>query len=99
MLWASEMNLVDIDGRILYSFLWADPADDESDLANARSKIAGMFVESETREFCQHNEVSFIVRSHQVPSTLRGVMACQNGLCSQGLTDDSEPRQFYSDNK
>mmetsp|Transcript_8203 Transcript_8203/g.20650 ORF Transcript_8203/g.20650 Transcript_8203/m.20650 type:complete len:892 (+) Transcript_8203:70-2745(+) len=75
-----NVSSADTDGRILYSFLWADPAGKE-DVSESRSKLAGMFVEDETREFCRCNQVSFIVRSHQVPKTLRGVMASHSGLC------------------
>jgi len=71
---------LDYDGHVLYNFLWADPAESLEEQTATRSR-AIKFLEADTREFCEHNRVEFVVRSHEVPRNLRGVMASHSGLC------------------
>uniref|UniRef100_A0A7S4T615 EF-hand domain-containing protein n=1 Tax=Alexandrium monilatum TaxID=311494 RepID=A0A7S4T615_9DINO len=70
----------DRDGSVLFNLLWADPADSTDEQAACRSR-ARKFVEADTSAFCERNGVSCIVRSHEVPKNLRGIMACHSGLC------------------
>jgi len=71
---------LDHDGHILYNLLWADPADSAAEKAAASSR-ANKYTEEDTQEFCDRNQLACIVRSHEVPKNLRGVMACHSGLC------------------
>ncbi|CAL1130707.1 unnamed protein product [Cladocopium goreaui] len=74
-------------GQLLYNFMWADPAEtQEAGIAGHREKNssnsrAGKFLESDSREFCERNGITLLVRSHEVPRTLRGIMANHSGLC------------------
>ncbi|CAJ1400426.1 unnamed protein product [Effrenium voratum] len=70
----------DQGGQLLYGFLWADPASSEEEKKSSNSR-AGKFVESETRAFCERNNLALLVRSHEVPRTLRGVEQHHGGLC------------------
>jgi len=70
----------DIDGRLLYNLLWADPADSEEEKKSASSR-ASKFVEKDTRAFCEANGLEFIVRSHEVPRNMRGAYSQHGGKC------------------
>lgn len=70
----------DVDGRLLYGLLWADPAESEEEKANSGSRAA-KFVEADTQAFCERNEIALIVRSHEVPRSLRGAWSSHSGRC------------------
>jgi len=70
----------DLGGHILFNLVWADPADSQQSKHKVSQVGRGnRFVEAETNEFCKHNGVAFVVRSHEVPRSLRGAAATHNG--------------------
>jgi len=78
----TEFHPQDIDGQILFNLLWSDPAMTlEQKQADNPLGRGNKFIESETRAFCQINNLSFFVRSHEVPRTLRGVEAFHSNMC------------------
>lgn len=70
----------DHDAQLLHHFLWADPASSEADRVRSSAR-AGKFVEADTKAFCAHNGLALLVRSHEVPRTLRGACFCHSGMC------------------
>lgn len=75
-----KLPVSDQGGQLLYNFMWADPAETQEEKNSSNSR-AGKFLESDSREFCERNGITLLVRSHEVPRTLRGIMANHSGLC------------------
>jgi len=71
----------DFDSQVLFNLLWADPVDGAEHKELGHSGRGNKFVEQETIDFCQANQLSFLVRSHEVPKNLRGVVSDHNQLC------------------
>lgn len=70
----------DVRSHLLFNLLWADPTD------SADGKLSGghrgnRYTQSETQAFCDVNKVAFVVRSHEVPKSLRGAVASHGGKC------------------
>jgi diadenosine tetraphosphatase ApaH/serine/threonine PP2A family protein phosphatase len=71
----------DAEVRLLFHLLWADPVETAEEKYRGKSMRGNRFCAEDTAEFCMRNDLSFVVRSHEVPRSLRGVEACQNGRC------------------
>lgn len=70
----------DRDGHLLWNLLWADPVETYEEKRGGVSR-GNRFVGEECASFCQENGLSFVIRSHEVPRNLRGVIANFKRLC------------------
>jgi len=66
--------------HILHKMLWSCPIEGGVERMTG-PRTAPRFTERDTRDFCRHNNVAFVVRSHEVPTTLRGALQTHSGLC------------------
>jgi Ca2+-binding EF-hand superfamily protein/diadenosine tetraphosphatase ApaH/serine/threonine PP2A family protein phosphatase len=71
----------DAEVRLLFHLLWADPVEKSAQKYRGKTMRGNRFCAEDTAEFCKHNDLSFIVRSHEVPRSLRGVEAGQDNQC------------------
>jgi len=71
----------DLSSHILFNLLWADPAEASEGKRAGNHGRGNRFVEKDTAAFCEANEIAFIVRSHEVPRSLRGAVAMHGGKC------------------
>jgi len=69
----------DRDDHILFNLVWADPCDGVQKKKTGQLGRGNRFVERETIEFCERNNIAFVVRSHEVPRSLRGAVASHSG--------------------
>jgi len=60
------------EDEILFDTLWADPHEGLGAKPSPRGKMAKNFGRDTTKQFVQDNDLSLIIRSHQVPQTMRG---------------------------
>lgn len=68
--------------HILFNLVWADPCDSVQKKSQGQQVGRGnRFVEKETVDFCERNNIAFVVRSHEVPRSLRGAAAAHGGKC------------------
>lgn len=74
-------NLKDYDSQMLFQLLWCDPVDTTAEVGHGQHGRGNQFLESDTLAFRDHNQISFIIRSHQVPTTKRGWHVQHSGLC------------------
>mmetsp|Transcript_45605 Transcript_45605/g.117926 ORF Transcript_45605/g.117926 Transcript_45605/m.117926 type:complete len:874 (+) Transcript_45605:113-2734(+) len=66
-------------GHLLFNLLWADPADSADGKRLGHHGRGNRFLERDVVDFCERNGLAFIVRSHEVPRSLRGAVATHNG--------------------
>mmetsp|Transcript_12346 Transcript_12346/g.35010 ORF Transcript_12346/g.35010 Transcript_12346/m.35010 type:complete len:865 (-) Transcript_12346:105-2699(-) len=65
--------------HILFNLVWSDPCDSVQRKKLGQAGRGNRFVERETIEFCERNDLAFVVRSHEVPRSLRGAAATHGG--------------------
>lgn len=69
----------DLSGHLLFNLLWADPVESLEGKRNGHHGRGNRFVEKDVIDFCDRNKLAFVVRSHEVPRSLRGAVATHNG--------------------
>lgn len=71
----------DFESHVMFNLLWADPADNAEARRFSNHGRGNRFLEEDTTAFCDANAVAFVVRSHEVPRSLRGAVATHGSKC------------------
>ncbi|KRZ29479.1 Serine/threonine-protein phosphatase 5, partial [Trichinella pseudospiralis] len=79
------------DEGLMCELLWSDPQDGNGRTASKRG-VGVQFGPNVTKEFCKHNNLDYIVRSHEVKPT--GYEVAHDGKC---ITVFSAPNYWYVD--
>ncbi|GBE59700.1 serine threonine phosphatase [Babesia ovata] len=69
------------DDSIVFDMLWSDPQDKEGRSSSTRGADCIRFGPDVTAAFLDLNKLEVCIRSHQVPSTLKGIETSHNGRC------------------
>lgn len=69
------------EDTIIFDLLWSDPQKDKGIGGNARGNNCIAFGPDVTESFLKKNKFDIIIRSHQVPKTLKGIESHHEGKC------------------
>ncbi|GFE53728.1 serine threonine phosphatase [Babesia ovis] len=69
------------ENSIMFDILWSDPQNKEGRGVSNRGVDCIKFGPDVTAAFLDHNKLEVCIRSHQVPSTLKGIDTAHNGRC------------------
>ncbi|EUT78732.1 hypothetical protein PFAG_05310 [Plasmodium falciparum Santa Lucia] len=66
---------------VIFDLLWSDPQKKEGIGGNARGNNCITFGPDVTEMFLKNNNLDILIRSHQVPKTLKGIESHHEGKC------------------